>query len=95
MENKKISSQYPSRSYGNRQQPEKKVKKAEGQNIFARSGRAVKKKFRIFSIRAGMDMPFFLLIMVILCIGLVMYRALRVSYLNGLWEAVEKSRKEK
>ena len=35
MENKKISSQYPSRSYGNRQQPEKKVKKAEGQNIFA------------------------------------------------------------
>ena len=39
MENKKISSQYPSRSYGNRQQPEKKVKKAEGQNIFARSGR--------------------------------------------------------
>ena len=72
MENKKISSQYPSRSYGNRQQPEKKVKKAEGQNIFARSGRAVKKKFRIFSIRAGMDMPFFLLIMVILCIGLVM-----------------------
>ena len=55
MENKKISSQYPSRSYGNRQQPEKKVKKAEGQNIFARSGRAVKKKFRIFSIRAGMD----------------------------------------
>lgn len=79
MENKKISSQYPSRSYGNRQQPEKKVKKAEGQNIFARSGRAVKKKFRIFSIRAGMDMPFFLLIMVILCIGLVMpfFRELR------------------
>ena len=79
MENKKISSQYPSRSYGNRQQPEKKVKKAEGQNIFARSGRAVKKKFRIFSIRAGMDMPFFLLIMVILCIGLVMLCLLYTS----------------
>lgn len=33
MENKKISSQYPSRSYGNRQQPEKKVKKAEGRTF--------------------------------------------------------------
>ena len=54
MENKKISSQYPSRSYGNRQQPEKKVKKAEGQNIFARSGRAVKKKFRILSQRRNL-----------------------------------------
>ena len=83
MENKKISSQYPSRSYGNRQQPEKKVKKAEGQNIFARSGRAVKKKFRIFSIRAGMDMPFFLLIMVILCIGLVMLFS--ASYANAYY----------
>ena len=83
MEHKKISSQYPSRSYGNRQQPEKKVKKAEGQNIFARSGRAVKKKFRIFSIRAGMDMPFFLLIMVILCIGLVMLFS--ASYANAYY----------
>ena len=83
MENKKISSQYPSRSYGNRQQPEKKVKKAESQNIFARSGRAVKKKFRVFSIRAGMDMPFFLLIMVILCIGLVMLFS--ASYANAYY----------
>ena len=83
MENKKISSQYPSRSYGNRQQPEKKVKKAEGQNIFARSGRAVKKKVRVFSIRAGMDMPFFLLIMVILCIGLVMLFS--ASYANAYY----------
>ena len=35
MENKKISSQYPSRSYGNRQQPEKKVKKAGRPEHFA------------------------------------------------------------
>lgn len=83
MENKKISSQYPSRSYGNRQQPEKKNKKAESQNIFTRSGQAVKKKFRVFSIRAGMDMPFFLLIMVILCIGLVMLFS--ASYANAYY----------
>lgn len=58
MENKKISSQYPSRSYGNRQQPEKKVKKAESQNIFARSGRAVKKKFRVFPFGQAWICPF-------------------------------------
>ena len=41
------------------------------------------KKFRIFSIRAGMDMPFFLLIMVILCIGLVMLFS--ASYANAYY----------
>ena len=34
--------------------------------------RRVKKKFRIFSIRAGLDMPLFLLVLVLLVIGLVM-----------------------
>lgn len=83
MENKKISSQYPARSYGNRQRPAKENKKEESQNIFAKSGRAVQKKFRVFSIRAGMDMPFFLLIMVILCIGLVMLFS--ASYANAYY----------
>ena len=43
----------------------------------------MKKKFRVFSIRAGMDMPFFLLIMVILCIGLVMLFS--ASYANAYY----------
>ena len=32
----------------------------------------VRKKFRVFSIRAGMDLPLFFLILVLLTIGLVM-----------------------
>ena len=43
--------------------------------------RRVKKKFRIFSIRAGLDMPLFLLVLVLLVIGLVMMFS--ASYANA------------
>jgi cell division protein FtsW len=47
-------------------------KKKKKDNLVARSTKAVKKRFKIFSIRAGMDMPFFFLVMILLVIGLVM-----------------------
>ena len=44
---------------------------------------AIRKRFRIFSIRSGMDMPFFFLLMILLVIGLVMLFS--ASYPNAYY----------
>ena len=46
-------------------------------------GRRVKKKFRVFSVRAGMDLPFLFLVLVLLVIGLIMLFS--ASYANAYY----------
>lgn len=46
-------------------------------------GKRVKKKFRIFSIRSGMDLPFLFLVLVLLVIGLIMLFS--ASYANAYY----------
>lgn len=50
----------------------------------AQGKRAVKKRFKLFSVRAGMDMPFFFLVLILLVIGLVMLFS--ASYPNAYYQ---------
>ena len=50
----------------------------------AQGKRAVKKRFKVFSVRAGMDMPFFFLVLILLVIGLVMLFS--ASYPNAYYQ---------
>ena len=52
-----------------------------GQNM--KFGRRIRKKFRIFSVRSGMDMPFLFLVLTLLIIGLVMLFS--ASFANALY----------
>ena len=46
-------------------------------------GKRVRKKFRVFSVRAGMDLPFLFLVLVLLVIGLIMLFS--ASYANAYY----------
>lgn len=64
--------------------PRKSQKRPTGQiRDAAAYGKKVKKKFQIFSIRAGMDLPFLFLVLVLLIIGLVMMFS--ASYANAYY----------
>lgn len=52
-------------------------------SLLSKGKKAVKKRFKLFSIRSGMDMPFFILTMVLLGIGLVMLFS--ASYPNAYY----------
>ena len=43
-------------------------------------GRRIRKKFRLFSVRAGMDLPFFFLVLTLLVIGLIMLFSSSYAY---------------
>lgn len=68
---------------GASQQGYKSSKAVKKENFITRGKKAVQKRFKIFSIRSGMDMPFFFLVMTLLVIGLVMLFS--ASYANGYY----------
>lgn len=43
-------------------------------------GRRIRKKFRLFSVRAGMDLPFFFLVLTLMVIGLIMLFSSSYAY---------------
>lgn len=65
--------------------PEKKKKERvkERRSLLHPGKRAVKKRFKLFSIRSGMDMPFLILVLILLGIGLVMLYS--ASYPNAYY----------
>lgn len=64
--------------------PVKDKKESPGKkSLVSRGKTAVKKRFKLFSIRSGMDMPFLILVLVLLGIGLVMLYS--ASYPNAYY----------
>ncbi|XOQ43968.1 MAG: Peptodoglycan polymerase FtsW/RodA/SpoVE [Clostridium sp.] len=64
--------------------PKSAVKRPTGDIRAATAyGKRVKKKFRIFSVRSGMDLPFLFLVLVLLIIGLIMMFS--ASYANAFY----------
>ncbi len=68
----------PARRYA----PDERARRRPPQERPAGKGR-VRKKFRIFSVRSGMDLPFFFLVLVLVVIGLVMMFS--ASYANAYY----------
>ena len=68
-----------------RQKPvgKKKSSSNKATTVINQSKKSIKKKFKIFSIRAGLDMPFLLLVLILVAIGLVMLFS--ASYANAYY----------
>ncbi len=62
---------------------ERKEAPKEKRSLLHPGKRAVKKRFKLFSIRSGMDMPFLILVLILLGIGLVMLYS--ASYPNAYY----------
>ena len=63
-----------------RPQKNKKVNHTEEDGRAPSFTRRIRKKFRVFSIRSGLDMPFLLLVLVLLVIGLIMLFSASYAY---------------
>ena len=78
-------SAYPRRRPDEKPVKKKRLKKEDTKEMAQKSTltRKIKKKFRLFSVRSGMDLPFLFLVLILLVVGLSMLCS--ASFANGLY----------